>query len=114
MASSESGRRKSWRCWSSLASMPVKVSTLLLAVTDWNGSGCTRKRYQLSSCASMPHPVSPTPVTSPWKSPTRAFVLAGDGVPGVGLAPAFAGVDGNHPRKPSGASATLERFTSSP
>src|ERR1019366_5232417 len=101
-------------CLRSVASTPLKVATLLAADTDWKGSGCTRKRYQLSSCASMPHPCSPTPVTSPWKSPTSAVVLAGDGVPGVPLALALAGVDGNHPRKPPGASATLDRLTSSP
>ena len=39
------------------------------------GSGWTRKRYQLSSCDSMPQPDSPAPPTSSVKSPMSVSVL---------------------------------------
>ena len=71
-ATSESGRRKSARCARIVVSTPTHCATWLLpcatVLSDAYGSGWTRKRYQLSSCDSMPHPNWCTPTTSCWKS----------------------------------------------
>ena len=57
MATSESGRRKSWRCLRIVASTPYHCALPLASSARVSyGSGWTRKRYQLSSCDSIPQP----------------------------------------------------------
>ena len=66
MATSESGRKKSARCERIVVSTPTHCANF----PDWSrpsdpyGSGWMRKRYQDSSCDSMPQPNWWTPATS--------------------------------------------------
>ncbi len=50
-----------------------------------------RKRYQLSSCDSIPQPNSPAPVSVALKSLASEVVLA-IGLPGPGVLPTFSEV----------------------
>src|SRR5579862_9103005 len=52
----ESGRRNSRRSRRIVVSTPLHEATPPFTTIESYGSGWTRKRYQLSSCDSMPHP----------------------------------------------------------
>src|SRR5258708_31456304 len=95
MTTSEAGRRKSWRSWRIVVSTPFQVPWAkpvesLVVTMLWYGSDWTRKRYQLSSCDSMPHPNTPAPPTMEAKSVMSC--VAGtfeSGVPLPGVCPVF-------------------------
>ncbi len=81
ITSSESGRRKSARCWRTVVSTP-SVTRLLLAssCTLAHGAGSTRKRYHASFCDGNAHPEAPTPLTmlaSVAERPPRSAVPGG-------------------------------------
>ena len=100
MRTSESGRRKSARSWRIVSSTPCHVAWRLPPPESfdvpmlWYGSGWTRKRYQLSSCDSIPQPKTPTPPTMSVKSCMYVAPLPIT-VPLPGALPAFAATDGN-------------------
>src|SRR5579884_1045368 len=98
-ATSESGRRKSWRCWRIVASTPWYDAMFDLTTICANGSGWTRNRYHASFCASKPHPCSCTPAIMSVKSLTSVVMLMMGVGGGVCVPSWFAFTLGNHPRK---------------
>jgi hypothetical protein len=66
-----------------VVSTPTQVALAPTVASESYGSGWMRKRYQLSSCDSMPQPDSPAPPTSSVKAPTSVSVSSMPGLPMV-------------------------------